>query len=424
MTGSTSARLRADRRDVWWVVLLLVISGNPSVYAIFGGSDIVFVLAAFVLAIVVATSGVNVGTRRIWFVTSVLVLIMLIQAYEFSFLPTVTILGLITRLFLAAAVLALVDDLPTAYVKAMVAISIYTLCFYVTDQLSLAFGLGFRDLFSPLEHFVGIDMDHRFSLVYTFCVLDGTYRDASFFREPGLFAGYLLLALLFLELNSHAFSRAQRRRYLVILLVALASSFSTAGYVSAPFVLAATAFRRGRSAQARRSATRAFFAIFAVSALALWVISQETDFIESKIEHQYEEFLEESQNFEIARFGAALLDIQAIQERPLFGWGLHESTKFALTPELAELAPSGGVTGWARSFGLVGLAIFVGAIWIGMRGMVGRKGLGAIYATACIVLIAQPNTFLNFPMFMALMFLPAKNGDEIVPEAERVQRAS
>jgi hypothetical protein len=395
------------RGDVVLVVLLLVLSGNPGIYSVLGGEEVVLTLATVVLAALVMSRRSTLVPPRVLWVGGALVAILVLQSFAFGFLPIVTILGLVTRLFVGAAVVTLVIDFPSTYVRAMVAIAIYALVMYGLDQVSLAAGLGFRDLFAPLERWVGMDADHRYALVYTFTVLDGTYRNAAFFSEPGLFAGYLLLALLFLMFRTHAFERRLVIRYVAILVVALASTFSTAGYVTLPIVLAAIGLRYADRLDGvpRRWGLAS---VFVLGCGAVWIVSESSSFLEDKIVSQYESFIEEGQGYEITRFGAALMDVQALEERPLFGWGLHESTKYELTPELAELSPSGGVTGWARSFGLVGLAILVAALWRGSREL-SRHPIARGYAVFAMLLIAQPNTFLNYPLFIGLLFLGAND---------------
>lgn len=388
-----------------WVLLLLLISGNPATYALTGGQDSVLPVVAAVLGAVAVARRLRIFEPRVVRVMVALVAIQLVQCYEFQFWPVVTILGMVTRLFVGAVIVALVEDFPAAYVRAIAIVAVYCLVMWTLDQTALAVGLDFRGLFAPLEQLIGVDAEHRFAGVYTFTILDGTYRNAGFFREPGLFAGYLLLGLLWLLLDHSGTAPDVRRRRIIIVLAALLTTFSTAGYVTLPLVLAAVAFQHGARIKRPGSRKAVFVAVLVVSVGGLWLVSENSTFLEDKVQGQYEEFLEESTNFEITRFGAALLDLDAIEERPLFGWGLHESTKFAQTPELAEVSPSGGVTGWARSFGLVGVAVFLLAIAASLRPMVGGHLAATIYTTAVIVVIAQPNTFLNYPTFMALMFL-------------------
>lgn len=409
------------RSGTAWMLVTLLLSGNPAMYALSGGPDNLLPIVAAVFGIAAVARRARIFEPRVLRVIAALVAIQLVQCVEFQFWPVVTILGMVTRLFVAAAAVALIEDIPTAYVRAITIVATYCLVMWTLDQTSMALGLDFRGLFAPLEHVIGLDADHRFAGIYTFTVLEGTHRNAGFFREPGLFAGYLLLGLLWLMLDRSGAAPRVRRRRILVVLAALLTTFSTAGYVTLPLVLAAVAFEhRERIKRGPRKAV--FVAVLAVSVGGLWLISENTTFLEDKVQTQFEEFLDESQNYEITRFGAALLDIEAIQERPLLGWGLHESTKFALTPELAEVSPSGGVTGWARSFGLVGVAVFLLAIWAGLRPLVGGSLAASIYATAAIAVITQPNTFLNYPTFLALMFLrpPLGSRDQVVAMPEPV----
>ena len=406
--------------DTVWMLVLLLISGNPAVYELTGGGDNLLPIAAAVFGSAVVARRARIFEPRVLWVTATLVAIQLVQCFEFQFWPVVTILGMVTRLFIAAAAVALVEDFPAAYVRAITIIAIYCLVMWTIDQTALALGLDFRALFAPLEQAVGIEADHRFALVYTFTVLDGTYRNAGIFREPGLFAGYLLLGLLWLTLDRSGVAPHIRRRRFVVILAALLTTFSTAGYVTLPLVLAAVAFEHNDRIKRAVSRKTMFAAVLVVSLGGLWLVSENTTFLEDKLQLQFEELLDEAQNYEITRFGGALLDLDAIQERPYFGWGLHESTKFAQTPELAELSPSGGVTGWVRSFGLLGAAVFLLAIGAGLRPLVGRSVAASIYATAVIVVIAQPNAFLNYPTFLALMFLrhPPERRDHAIADAD------
>ena len=388
-----------------WMLFLFMISGNPAVYALTGGADNLLPIAAAILWLAVLARRVQVLTPRFLRVTALLVVISIVQCFEFHFWPVVTILGMVTRLFIAAAIVPLVDDFPRAYVRAITIIATYCIVMWTIDQMALALSVDFRSLFKPLEDAIGLNVDHRFAGVYTFAVLDGKYRNCGIFREPGLFAGYLLLGLMFLLLDRDRGEPLVRRRRIIIMLVGLLTTVSTAGYVTLPLVLASVALDdNGRTGRASQRAG-IFLAVLLVSIAGLWVVGTQTSFLQNKVEAQYEEFVNEGKGYEITRFGAALLDLNAIEERPLAGWGFHESTKFAQTPELAEISPSGGLTGWARSVGLLGVAVLLVAMWASMRPLVGGNLAASIYTTAVIAVIIQPNTFLNFPMFLSLMFL-------------------
>lgn len=410
------------RSDTFWMIAVLMISGNPAIYAVTGGENVILPAMAAALGAVAVSRNARIFEPRVTTVTLALVGIQLMQCYGFGFWPMVTIAGVVTRLFIAAALVAVIRDFPATYVRAIELIAGYCLVMWVLDQTTMALGLDFRGLFAPLEHWVGIDGDHHFDLIYTFSQLEHTYRNCGVFREPGLFAGYLLLGLLFLVIDRSGFEPGLRRRRIALLLVTLMTTTSTAGYVTAPLVLAAVAFEHGAALRRVASRKNVFVTVLVVSLGGLWLISRNTTFLEDKIQRQYEEFIDETQNFEITRLGAFMLDMEAVAQRPILGWGVNETTKFALTPELAELSPSGGTSGWLRSFGIVGLAVLLWGWFASFRPLLGGSTGAAAYVTFVLVVICQPNTFLNYPLFLCLMFLrrPLEHADQVVTAAEPV----
>jgi len=417
------------RADTVWMIAAFVLSGNPAVNAVPGGLEVLLPAFAVVLGLVAVARRASVLSPRAAWIVAAFIVIQVAQCFAFDFWPIVTILGMMTRLFVAAALVAVVSDFPAVYVRAIVIIAGYCLVMWIIDQTTAALHVDFRALFSPLEDALDVSADHRFTGVYTFTVLEGTYRNAGIFREPGLFAGYLLLGLLWLMLDHDAATARVRRRRILILLATLATTFSTAGYVTLPFVLVAIGIHPRVRSTRTRSRTPIVIAALVASLTALWLISENSTFLQDKLESQYDELMEEGKNYELTRFGGAVLDLEAIEERPYFGWGLHESTRFAQTPELAELAPSGGVTGWGRSFGIAGLVVFVLAISAGLRLHVGGRIGASIYLTAVVVLIAQPNTFLNYPMILGLLFVrppaarPAPTSAVAEPQPPPAERA-
>lgn len=403
-------------KDLWLVGLLLLLGGNPGMDAVFN-EKYAYIATAVVLAMLLHRRGVSPLGQRLPWIGGAFLSILLTQTLDFG-IPYVTLLGFATRLFIASAVVRLVRDFPVTYVRAIYLLAIYSIVVWSIDQLCLALGIGLREWFEPLAEAIGAPGEHQFVLFYTFA--GQVHRNAAFFREPGLFAGYLLLGLLLLSLRNNAFARKDAKRTQLVLLLALATTMSTAGYITAPLVLAASALRERQRLTSTATAVKRFTVILFVGVGIVWFASNHSDFIAEKIAQEYEFFDLESAGFEVSRLGAALFDFQAIVERPVFGWGIDTGTKFALTPEFIELGitPSGGVTGWARSFGIVGLLILIAALWTSVRPLSGHGPITTSYVTFVLLVIAQPNAFLNYPLFLSLMFLPETGGSSLVRDDE------
>ena len=426
-----NVEVRANRHvsrgtDTLLVALLLIVSGNPAAILVAPGfGDVILTALAIVLGLMLLSKNIHFWNSRTLWIALGFLAILLAQAFDFSFLPIATILGFLTRVFVGAAVVWLVTDFPTAYVKAVVYISAYALVVYAVDQATLQIGFNFRDLFSPLERLIAIDADHRFVLFYSF-MMNGAYRNAAFFREPGLYAGYILLALMFLLLRREHFRRSQGVAYGALLMGSLITTFSTAGFVTLPFVLAAGALREHpqatKKAHHTRRASKGIWSvvILVLSAAIVWRAGQGAEFVGEKIIGDLQAVQYQEGGYEITRFGAVGFDMAAIVQRPILGWGLHSATRFADLPqELADLTPSGGVSGFARSFGLLGLSIYAYLVWSSMRRQVGGRAISALFVTFTVLLIAQPNTFLNYPLFLGLMFLGESGAPSLRPRSIR-----
>ncbi|MGH9889116.1 MAG: hypothetical protein ACREBE_26520, partial [bacterium] len=137
------------RAGTGWMLLTLLLSGNPAMYALSGGQDNLLPIVAAIFGIAAVARRARIFEPRVLRVIGALVAIQLVQCVEFQFWPVVTILGVVTRLFVAAAAVALIEDIPTAYVRAITIIAVYCLVMWTIDQTCLALGLDFRGLFTP-----------------------------------------------------------------------------------------------------------------------------------------------------------------------------------------------------------------------------------------------------------------------------------
>ncbi|HUT59452.1 MAG TPA: O-antigen ligase family protein, partial [Phycisphaerae bacterium] len=302
------------------------------------------------------------------------------------------------------AAVRLVGDFPRVYVNTVFGAGVLSLLFYAPDQAARAAGVDFRGAFAPLAELVGAQ-NHFHILVHCFGTAGWEHRNAGFFWEPGAFAGYLLLALIFLGLTKDRFERRAYQRRLILLSVCLLTTMSTMGYVVFPLVLLVHfRWRRRPGAQGGRRLLAAYAAVvvLAVSAWAVW----ERSFVKRKLLSQSTDALERAHGWEINRFGTLIFDWEYVQRRPLFGWGLHSHTRYMLHPWAQVAGGQGnGMSDFVARFGLVGFAVFGLCVWRSMLAVTKGDRLRSAFVLVLLVLMLNGETFLSYPLFLGLMFL-------------------
>jgi hypothetical protein len=165
-----------------------------------------------------------------------------------------------------------------------------------------------------------------------------------------------------------------------------------------PFVLRFELSRRALANNWFRLALAA--AVLVPASFLVWNIS----YIGPKLAELYFRAVHQSAGWELSRIGAAMFDWQYIVERPFFGWGQSNESQYALTPSMTRFALGNGLTGFARQMGLVGVAIFFLSFWGGLK----RAGVPtalALYSAFVSLLILTGEYFLDYPLYMALLFL-------------------
>jgi hypothetical protein len=86
------------------------------------------------------------------------------QSLCLSSFPMITILGFFIRLFVGYAGFRLVKNFPRKYVNVLYAICLFSLMFYIPDQICRASGLDFRKIFKPLHDAFGSGLSWRYDI--------------------------------------------------------------------------------------------------------------------------------------------------------------------------------------------------------------------------------------------------------------------
>lgn len=388
------------RRSFWIVVLVLCLSGNP-VFTSGLAKELSLLGGAALLTVLVLRQGLALS-RRFAAIMTLFAALLAVQAAVFQFLPASTILGYLLRLYIAYTAVVLARTFPQAYVRAMFFIGGASLAFWTLDNAMALAGISLQGMFGPLPQWLGGERSHHV-LAYNFTHSEGElpYRNPGMFWEPGALAGYVTLGLVLLGLQKDLYSRRAYRLRLAVFLLCILTTRSTMGYLA--MVPALALHLKPSDAPAGRGIPAIVGLIgLVLLAPAVW----HADFVARKIALQAERAVERTRGWQINRFGTALFDMDYIRERPLLGWGLHRTTRYAMHPDTNVGTSQGnGLTDFTAKFGLIGLTALLILAWSGLTKAAGGHAFTGAWALLIILMSLNGETFLNHPAMLTLLFV-------------------
>jgi hypothetical protein len=401
----TSLTWLVSRGDLFLVLLLLCFSGNPALTRQ-GTIKLLSVGLAACLAIVLNYRRRAVILEDLLVIVFLFGILIAFQSIHFSFFSLPTVIGFFVRLFIGYAIVQWVNDFPNTYVLALYYLAIMSFLFYIPEQIGHAIGFDFGALFQPMVDVIGTSTYRREIFFHTLWQKT-SYRNSGMFWEPGAFAGYLNLALLFLGFIKNRLSKGMYWRYLIVLSIALLTTMSTVGYVAYPLVLLLHC--DWKKATTREAAKKRFYTILVVIPLFVAICIYgflELDFMYDKVDHQLESVKNSRTGWHTTRYGSLVFDWEYIKRRPIIGWGFHLKTRYALHPWMTGSHGMGnGMSDFTAKFGVTGMLIFFIALFRGMWSLAGDSVWRSLIAVSIIALALQGETFLNYPLFLGLMFL-------------------
>ncbi len=399
---SESSGNASDRRflDYFLVCTLIALSGNPVVLNV--GLQILYLTYLALVAIIAGFRRVRLQRRDV-IVLGMFVVISFYQVMSFSTIIISASLGFVVKLSVALLSVRAIKGFLRLYVNVIALLAAVSLVFYAIQQLGSLVDLDVRSALAPLSL---LDQDVIHIGLHNFHLAEEGHRNAGFFWEPGAFAGYLILGIVALAAHKYSFAQTHYRVILFLLVATLLTTFSTTGFVIAPLALALHLPRLGDRFSIGLKAV-ALTVIAAVVTSVLLLIGTELPFIAEKISSQLIEVYYATAGWETSRFGSALYDYPYILERPIAGWSPHPITRSAIDPFIDDFLRSSGngLTGFLIQFGLLGLLLFSFFTFIAMRRLFDHHTGRGLIATSALLLLLNGEQFLQFPLFLALMFV-------------------
>lgn len=366
-----------------YLFLLLALSGNPFFSIGEGGTHYIF--SGFVLLLAIKHHTYFIIKKAQLFLVYILffTLIFFFQKVVLGYVTIIGAIGFLLKITFGYIVIRFVGErFKITYFKVLYFISFISLIGYLWNIL------GFE-----IPNFLNVDSKLK-SIVFFTQNGDGL-RNSAMFWEPGAFACYICLGFLFYLGNLRELLKKQRFKVIIILL-ALITTFSTTGYL----VLFVIGLATVSLEYSKKYGVLALPIIIAFLFIAFFTY-QNSEFLKEKIDHQLENTANKDANdFSPDRFGAFLFDMHYIKKHPLFGNGLHQSTRFADHPWLQDekLGHGNGFSNFLATMGIVSLLFFSFYI-IKYNNQHPWIFLIAIFA------LMQGEPLMNFPLFLSLPFI-------------------
>lgn len=389
------------------MLLLVYVSGNPSfAYPAERKIAILLAIAALFLCVLIKRKALRADSCFILSV-SLFGLILSAQCVVDQVFPAYNISAFFVKLFVAYAAVVLVRRFPAVYVNVMLAICLTSFVFYFLMLLSFSSGMAMLSALKPVITADDTSSASIFSFVlHTYKCMPGldymtaeaTYRNNGCFWEPGAFAGYLILGLVFMGLSRQDYTRRGYAIRAIILVGGVLTTLSTMGYTMLVPTLLYLLWDHNR-----RNQIKVLVAGIILSCVAL-VSYNQFDFLGKKFEKHYDSIRYKRDNWEKTRAGSLLRDWRYIKARPIIGWGLRQEDHFRLDDGLIITGMGNGFTNFMVKLGVIPMVWVLACFHRSFR-LLSNSPAKAIVGVLLIVGVLQGEDFLWHPLFFGLMFL-------------------
>jgi hypothetical protein len=256
-------------------------------------------------------------------------------------------------------------------------------------------------LVSQIPVFLNTDPENKQNfIIYTWEPLTESYlRNSGPFWEPGAFAGFLIIAMIFNYIEYNAIYNFKN----IVFMLAIVTTFSTSGYAALFLYIVTYYFLK--------KLTLTKIIILSIIFISAWFAYFNFGFLNDKIKRNIEYAntplkLSEGRG----RFTSAKLDWMDIKKHPLIGRGRNDLTRFNYQGEKYELenSRSNGITDYIVKYGLIGFIIYFSLMYTSFRNYCKNNNVDvkvAIFSLLIIFTIGFSQGFFQQPAFVILIYL-------------------
>jgi hypothetical protein len=377
------------------VFFLVAISGFPFYYAAQINILLLFLFTLFIYLKRSITFDTRALTIMGFFYTVDILQVMIIK----PFVP-MTLMGTYTRLFVAFFVVSLCEKKFTdIYSNVIYGLCIISIIFYIPSVTSsgfLSFMTGricpmFKPPFTEVSEFYERSPT---IIIYNFHEVLAEFRNSGPFWEPGAFAIFIIIALIFNLINDKTLWSKKN----IVLSITLLTTLSTTGFIAFFVLIMAYYFATGDILK-----NIILLATLLPIGISLYF---SLEFLSAKIEDN----IAIADNDKSSRFGSGLADIKDWASSPIIGWG-RGAMRYGgrqFTFFTAEQHRNNGLTALLASYGVVIFFVLLYNYYRSLKELCIAKSFNtqfAVFSFVVILLLGFSQTIFQYPFFYSLMFI-------------------
>lgn len=326
---------------------------------------------------------------------SVFIILTYIQLSTFNVFPQRTLFGFFSKLIVAYFVVKIVNrSFIDVYVNLMYYIALISFIFWIPSFISN----GLRELITRSAPFMVEGSGFSSYILYQTNM--GEYgewaRNCGPFWEPGAFAGFLIIALLFHYLKSQNIKDQKN----LVLIGAILSTFSTTGYLALFLFLVFVVIKY------RNMLSTVITLIVLIP--TFYFAFQELPFLRNKLSDQIESTESKSAyTVHRTRFSSAIIDLQDFKEYPLAGRGKYDETRFDLGVKAVNR--NNGTTDLLVMYGIIGFLTYFYYYFISFKNLAfyfhRKNKLIPYFFLLMVLVIGFSENYFLLPFFWSICFL-------------------
>ncbi len=394
------------KTNLFLLCLILFISAQSSVIS----QSSIFIVGAFIISGIIFLSR-NLKLDRFYIIFTLGYFILSIPYYFiFDYVDTLYVVYFYILLSYAYLTIKILKyDFFEIFHQVVYILAFISLPFFILQIINFDFTFSLVGLIQNSFSFLEFNNDVFANNLFFSIEADGAmFRNSGFAWEPKGFANFLILAII---INSVLYSFKINKK-MIILIIALITTFSTVGYIVLFTGFAGFLFINNK--------IKIYYVIIAFIVFLIVLIS-ENDFIFDKVSNEiytmqdqadmiYDKRFFESRS--LGRFGSLLVDYNDFIKHPIFGYGIQrkDTSRIQLRTQAkynyTKLVRVNGFSDRLVTFGMVGMLFYMIMIYKGFRRyLIHHNKKGAVFILLIFLMIEFATTLTTDPFWMMFLFL-------------------